>query len=150
MGSAGLVGESSAATASAGSYGIGVGASSSVGSAHTANKSTTYSVASAPSSGTLTETVGTDKSSYLRGQTVYMSALVKNNGVAVNGASVKFNVTAPGGSVMVVTAVSGSDGYARGTYKISKGKGAVGSYALRADATSGGKTASATANFSAM
>ena len=52
----------SPATASAGSYGIGAGASSSVGSAHTANASTTYSVASAPTSGTLTETVGTDKS----------------------------------------------------------------------------------------
>ena len=79
-----------------------------------------------------------------------MSALVRNNGVAVNGASVKFNVTAPSGGVMVLTAVSGSDGYARSTYKISKGKGATGNYALRADATSGSNTASATASFSAM
>ena len=140
----------SPATASAGSYGIGVGTSSSVGSTHTANRSTTYSVASTPGGGTLTGTVGTDKSSYLRGQTVYMSALVKNNGVAVNGASVKFNITTPNGGVTVLTAVSGSDGYARSTYKISKGKNAAGSYALRADATSGGKTASANASFSAM
>ena len=138
----------SAAATSAGSYGIGVGASSSVGGAHTANASTTYSVASAPGSGTLTETVGTDKTSYLRGQTVYMSALVRNNGVAVNGASVKFNVTAPGGSVMVLTAESGSDGYARADYKLGKGKGAIGSYAVRADATSGGNSASANTSFS--
>ena len=139
---------SSPATAPAGSYGIGAGASSSVGSAHTANASTTYSVASAPSSGTLTETVGTDRTSYLRGQTVYMSALVKNNGVAVNGATVKFNVTLSNGSVAVVTATSGSDGYARSTYGLGKGKGAIGNYALRADATSGGSSASANASFS--
>jgi hypothetical protein len=136
----------SPAGASAGSYGIGAGASSSVGSAHTANASTTYSVASAPSSGTLTETVGTDKTSYLRGQTVYMSALVKNNGVAVNGASVKFNVTLMG-NVTVLSAITGSDGYARATYKLGKGKGSVGGYSLRADATSGGETATASTSF---
>ena len=102
---------------------------------------------SAPSSGTLTETVGTDKTSYLRGQTVHMSALVKNNGVAVSGASVKFNVTL-NGTVTVVSATSGSDGYARATYRLGKGKGAIGSYALRADATSGSNTATASTSFS--
>jgi hypothetical protein len=137
----------SAATATAGSYGIGAGASSSVGSVHTANASATYSVASAPS-GTLSETVGTDKTSYLRGQTVYMSALVRNNGVAVNGASVSFRITASNGSVTSVAATSGSDGYARATYRLGKGKGAIGGYALRADASSGGSTASASTGFS--
>ncbi len=137
----------SPATTSAGNYGIGTGISSSAGSVHTANRSVTYAVASASGSGTLTETVGTDKTSYLRGQTVYMSALVKNNGVAVNGASVKFNITL-NGSVTVVSATSGSDGYARATYRLSKGKGAIGNYALRADATSGGKTATASTSFS--
>ena len=134
--------------AGSGAYGIGAGASSSVGSTHTANASTTYSVASAASGGTLTETVGTDKSSYLRGQTVYMSALVKNNGVAVGGATVKFNVTLSNSSVIVLTATSGSDGYARSTYGVGKGKGAIGNYAVRADATSGGSSVSASANFS--
>ena len=105
-------------------------------------------MASAPGSGTLTGTVGTDKSSYLRGQTVYMSALVKSNGVAVSGASVKFNITLSNGSISVLSATSGSDGYARATYRLGKGKGAIGNYALRADAASGSSTATASTSFS--
>lgn len=138
----------SSSTAAAAGYGIGVGSSSAVGSAHTANASTTYTVAAPANSGTLTGTVGTDKTSYLRGETVSMSALVKNNGVPVSGVSVKFTVILPGGSSTMVSATSGSDGYARGTYKISKGKGAGGSYTLRADATSGSSAATASTAFS--
>jgi hypothetical protein len=137
----------SATTATAGSYGIGVGTSSNVGSAHTANASTTYAVAATSSA--LTETVGTDKASYLRGQTVYMSARVLNGGAAVNGASVKFTVTLPGGTSAMLSATSGSDGYARSSYKIGKGKAAAGNYALRADASSGGGTATASTGFTA-
>ena len=138
----------SASNAAAGGYGIGVGASSSSGSVHTANASATYTVAAAQSSGTLTGTVGTDKTSYLRGQTVYMSALVRNNGAAVSGANVKFTVTLPGGNTAVLNALSGSDGYARGTFKVGKGKSAIGGYALRADASSNGGTATAGTAFS--
>ena len=47
-----------------------------------------------------------------------------------------------------MTAVSGSDGYARADYKLGKGKGATGSYAVRADATSGGNSTSASTSFS--
>jgi hypothetical protein len=136
-------------TAAAGSYGIGVGTSSTVGSVHTANASTSYSVATTTSS-TLTETVGTDKTSYLRGQTVTMSALVRNNGVAVNGASVKFTVTLPGGTSAVLTATSGSDGYARSSFKLGKGKTAAGSYTLRADASSGGSSATSSTGFGVL
>ena len=135
----------SPSTATAAGYGIGVGSSSAVGNAHTANASATYTVAS---SGTLSETVGTNKTSYLRAETVSMSALVKNNDVPVSGASVKFTVTLPSGSTTVISATSGSDGYARGTYKTGKGKGAIGSYTLRADATSGSSTATASTGFS--
>jgi len=134
-------------TAASGGYGIGAGSSSAVGSTHIANASATYTVATA-SSGTLTETVGTNKTSYLRAEIVSMSALVKNNGVPVSGASVKFTVTLPNGSTTVISATSGSDGYARGSYKLGKGKGAVGSYMLRADATSGSGTATASTGFS--
>ena len=139
----------STSTAAAGSHGIGVGASSSVGSAHTASASATYSVAQA-SSGTLTGTVGTDKTSYVRGQTVYMSALVRNNGTPVNGASVSFRLTTPGGGSVVLNAISGSDGYARGTYKLGKGKAAIGTYTVRADASSGSSTATASTNFGVL
>ena len=140
----------SSTTAVAGSYGIGVGVSSSAGATHTANASATYTVAAPTGGGTLTETVATDKASYLRGQTVYMSALVKKDGVVAAGASVKFTVTLPTGSATVVTATSGSDGYARATYRTAKGKSAAGSYGLRADATLGTATASATGGFSVL
>jgi uncharacterized membrane protein len=140
----------SPSTATAGSYGLGVGTSSSVGSVHTANASGTYSVATTTSSPAITGTVGTDKTSYLRGQTVYMSARVLSSGMAVSGASVKFTVTLPNGSSSVLSATSGSDGYARGTYKLAKGKTAIGSYALRADASSGNSTATSSTAFSAQ
>jgi len=139
----------SASTAAAAGYGIGVGSSSALGSVHTANASSTYTVA-ATGGGTLTETVGTNKSSYARAETVSMSALVKNSGVPVSGASVKFNITLPNGSVTVLTATTGSDGYARSTYKLGKSKTAIGQYALRADASSGGNAATASTGFNVL
>ncbi|HEY0662068.1 MAG TPA: NEW3 domain-containing protein [Lysobacter sp.] len=139
----------SAGTASAGSYGIGVGASSSIGSAHTANASATYSVA-AQSTGTLTETLRTDSTSYVRGQTVFMSARVFRNGVALSGASVRFNIIQPGGSVLVLTATTDVDGYARNNFKLGKGKAAIGNYTLRADATSGTSTTTMSTGFSVL
>lgn len=139
------LGVTSAATATAGSYGVGVGASSSVGSLHTANASTTYTVA-APTT-TLTDTVATDKSGYLRGETAHLSALVRSNGTPVAGASVKFTVTTPGGTSVVLNATSGSDGFARSTYKIGKGKTALGGYSVRADANRNGASATASTSF---
>jgi len=136
----------SPATAGAGSYAIGAGTSSSIGSTHTASTAATYAVATS-AGGTLSETVATDKASYLRGETVRMSALVKNNGVAVAGASVKFSVTLPSGSTTVIGATSGSDGYARATYRTAKGKNAAGAYGVRADASSTGGNTSASTTF---
>ena len=135
-------------TVTAGSYGIGAGAGSSVGSVHTANASATYAVAASTTAPTLSETVATDKSTYLRGDTVYMSALVKANGVVAAGASVRFTVTLPTGSTAMVSAVSGNDGYARAIYRTAKGRSAAGNYGVRADATSGGGSASASTAFS--
>lgn len=137
----------SPATAGAGSYAVGAGTSSSVGSTHTASAAATYAVA-ASTGGTLSETVATDKASYLRGETVRMSALVKNNGVAVAGASVKFSVALPSGSTTVISATSGSDGYARASYRTAKGKGAAGAYGVRADVSASGGSASASTTFS--
>lgn len=136
----------SATTAAAGSQGIGIGASSSAGAVHTASAGATYTVAAI--AGVLTNSVGTDKASYAKGDTVFLSALVKRDGVLAAGASVKFTVTVPGGTTSVVSATSGADGYARASYKTGKGKGAAGAYGVRADASLGGGTASATATFS--
>jgi hypothetical protein len=136
----------SAGTAAAGSYAIGVGASSNAGATHTASASASYTV-STPAASTLSGTVATNKASYARGETVYMSALVKKDGIVAAGASVKFTVTLPTGATAVVSATSGSDGLARATYRIAKGKGAAGNYGLRADAALGGGTSSASGTF---
>ena len=77
-----------------------------------------------------------------------MSALVKANGVAVANASVRFTITLPNGSTTTVSAVSGSDGYARASYRTAKGKGAAGGYRVRADASSSGSSATASTAFS--
>jgi hypothetical protein len=137
----------SATSAAAGSYGIGVGASSAVGSAHTQSASSTYSVA-AVAVAPITETVGTDKSSYKAGETVSMTARVLQNGAAVAGATVKFTVAKTSGGSVVLSATTDSSGYARTSYKTAKGQGAVGTYQLIADATSGSLTAKATGSFS--
>lgn len=138
----------SAANAAAGDQGIGLGVASAAGAVHTASASATYSVA-APVGGTLSNAVGTDKSTYARGETVYLSALVKRDGTAVAGASVTFTISVPGGVTTQLSASSGADGFARASYKLGKGKGAAGSYGVRGDASLGGGTATATTSFTA-
>ena len=135
----------SAANAATGSHGIGVGTASSAGAVHTASASATYEVAAA--GGTLSNAVGTDKASYRKGETVYLSALVKRDGAVVNGATVTFTVTLPNGNTTQLSATSGADGYARSSYKIGKGKTAAGGYGVRADASQGGGSASASTAF---
>lgn len=135
----------SPASAASGTYGVGAGASSNAGSVHTASASGSYSIAA--TSGGLAETVATDKSSYLRGETASLSARVTANGVPVAGASVRFTVTLPGGGSSILTATTAADGYARSALKLGKGKTAIGTYTVRGDASSGGATATATTSF---
>jgi hypothetical protein len=138
----------STTTAAAGSYGIGVGTSSSVGSVHTGNASTTY-VVSAPVITALTETVGTDKSTYIAGQKVYMSARVLKGGVAVAGASVSFVALKPNGvNKVTLSGTTDSNGYARATLSTGKSAGSIGTYQLTASTTSGSQTATAKTTFS--
>jgi hypothetical protein len=133
-------------TAAAGSYGIGAGTSSSVGSTHTANASGTYSVAAAVA---LTETVSTSKSTYKAGETVYITARVLKNGVAVSGASVKFDALKPNGVNHVwLSGTSDSNGYVRVSFVSGTGPSSIGTYKLTANATSGSLTAKATSTFS--
>lgn len=133
-------------SAAAGSYPIAAGASSANGSVHTVNATATY-IVTVPST-SLSESVGTDKASYARGETVAISALLKNNGIPVAGALVKFTITTPGGGSAIVSATSGADGYARASYRTGKAKSALGGYSLRGDATLGGTTATSSASFS--
>jgi hypothetical protein len=135
----------SATTAAAGTYAVSVGDSSSIGAVHTASASASYAVATASTS--LSDAVATDKASYRRGETVYMSAKVMAGGTPVAGANVAFTLALPGGGSNSFSATSGSDGFARSTYKLGSGKTAAGSYGLRADTTSGGASASSVTTF---
>ena len=97
----------------------------------------------------LTETVSTSKTSYVRGETVSMTARVLNNGVAVSGASVKFDALKPNGiNHVVVNATTDSNGYARATFVSGTGPSSIGTYQLKAIATSGSNTATANSTFS--
>lgn len=135
----------SATGATAGGYTIAAGASSSVGAVHTANATATYTVATTTT--TLTDSVGTDKTSYARGDTAAISALVKSGGVPLAGATVTFTVNAPSGSATTLKGTTGSDGYARMSYKTGKTKASVGTYAVRADANASGASATASTSF---
>ncbi len=137
----------------AGGYGIGAGVSSTIGSAHTASASGTYTVKDviAVPSGGLTESVGTDKTSYIAGQTVYMSARVLFNGVAVSGAAVKFTATKPNGiDKIVMSTTTGSDGYARRSFASGTGPSSIGTYKLSAIATTSSSTVTANTSFSVV
>jgi uncharacterized membrane protein len=138
----------SASNAPAAGYSIGAGASSAVGAIHTVNASATYTVAAAVVA--LQTDVGTNKATYARGETVQIYALLRNNGAPVSGAVVTFAVSRPNTATITTTATSGSDGYARTTYKVSKAKNAPGQYTVRATWRLGAVTATATATFAVL
>lgn len=133
----------SPANAASGSYPVGVGATHSNATSYGASTSTTYTVAATG----LTETVSTNKAVYVRGETVSMTATVKSGSAAVSGASVSFRLTKSNGVIATHTATTSSSGVA--TYNLRLGKKDVaGTYQLRADASSGSQSATATTSFS--
>jgi uncharacterized membrane protein len=138
----------STSNAPAAGYSIGIGASSLVGAVHTINASATYTVAAVVVA--LQTQVGTNKATYARGETVQIHALLRNNGTPVSGAVVTFAVSRPNTPTITTTATSGSDGYARTTYKVSKAKNASGQYTVRATWHLGAATATATATFAVL
>ncbi|QNP40545.1 NEW3 domain-containing protein [Lysobacter solisilvae (ex Woo and Kim 2020)] len=139
----------STTTAAAGNYTVSVGTSSSVGAVHAVNASTTYSVA--PPAINLQTTLGTDRTTYARRDTVQIAALLRNNGVPVPGVVVTFTLARPGAGSTTLTATSGSDGYARTSYKIPNAKSALGAYTVTARWALGGVNATAvTASFTVL
>jgi hypothetical protein len=119
----------SPATAVAATYGVGVASSSSVGAIHARSASANYTVA--PPAIALQTTLTTDKATYARRATVLIAAQVRNNGTPLSGIVVTFTLARPGGT-QTLTATSGSDGFARTSYKIPNTKTAVGSYTVTA------------------
>jgi uncharacterized protein YfaS (alpha-2-macroglobulin family) len=93
--------------------------------------------------------VGTDKSAYIAGQKVYMSARVLKGSVAVAGATVSFVAVKPNSvNKVTLSGTTDSNGYARVTLSTSKSPSPIGTYQLTASAVSGGQTATAKTSFS--
>lgn len=128
-----------------GDYPIRVDAVGAASALHAVSASAGYSIASVVP---LTNAVATDRSSYGRGDTVHMSALVRRDGSPIAGIVVRFEVTLPNGRTTVLDAVTASDGHARARYGVGKGKSAIGDYRLRAEASGDAGVASANAKFS--
>lgn len=121
----------SSASASDGAYSIGVTAGNSANASYAASGSVSYLIAVAAP---LTVTVSTNNSSYTRGQTVYMTAVVMDNGLPVNRAKVTFRVTKPNGTVITKSITTKTSGAA--VYKLRlASQDPLGTYQIRADAS---------------
>ena len=120
----------------------------------TATASSTFSVGTttvepAPIGAGFTDTVATSKTTYAAGETVTMSARVLNDGLAVPGASVKFNALKPNGiNTVVLKATTDSNGYARASFVSGTGPSSLGTYKLAANASMGNLSATASSTFS--
>ncbi|AWV07720.1 choice-of-anchor Q domain-containing protein [Marilutibacter maris] len=133
---------------SAGAYNIGAATSSAVGSTHTASASAVFNVKEVNTSGgQVTQALGTDKSAYIGGETVYVSALVKMDGEPVAGSTVRFTAVKPNGIEIVMSATTDAQGYARASFVSGTGPSSIGSYGLNAVASVGDKTVTSTASF---
>lgn len=138
----------SPANTAAGWYAIGAGASSSVGSAHTANTSAWYAVTAAAATG-LSETLSPSKTAYKAGETVTLTARVTKDGAAVSGVSVSFVAVKPNGvNTIELRGTSDSNGYARVSFVSGTGSSSIGTYQASATVTSGGVTKVANTSFS--
>jgi hypothetical protein len=133
----------SSSSAAGGSYPIGVTTRNSASTTYSASTSVAYLVAS-----TLNVTVSTNRSSYTRGQSFNITAVVKNNGSRVNRAMVTFRVTKPNGTVITNTITTGTSGTA--VYKLRlASQDPLGTYQVRADASlNNARFGSATTSFS--
>ncbi|APR04526.1 hypothetical protein [Thauera chlorobenzoica] len=89
----------------------------------------------------------TSQSSYLRGQTVYLSADVSAGGVPVAGAAVSFTVTKANGSQVKGSATTGSDGKALYQFQLKK-PDPVGTYQAGMVASLNGQSATTAVSFS--
>jgi uncharacterized repeat protein (TIGR01451 family) len=132
----------SSPSAADGFYTVGVSATNSAGPAYTASASSTYVVASS-----LGVSVATDKPSYTRNQSVSIRASTSFNGSPVANASVTFTITRSNGTVVTLSATTGTNGTATVTLRLRK-QDPTGTYQVRANASaSGGVSGGATTSF---
>ncbi len=131
----------SPASAVAGSYTILTLLTNDAAPAYWAQGWASYLIGSA-----LNVSVSTDKSSYTRGQTVYIAARVISGGSPVSNASVRFTMTKSDGTEVSQTSTTDSTGSAVGTFRLRK-QNPTGSYKGRADAAKAPLSGSAATSF---
>ncbi len=103
----------SASSAAAGLYSIGVIAQNANVSGYTASASATYEVA-------LSVSVSTNRSSYNQGNSIDVTTVVKSGSSSVPGASVNCTVTGPNSTKMSATATTGTNGTTSVTFKLKR------------------------------
>jgi uncharacterized protein YfaS (alpha-2-macroglobulin family) len=87
----------------------------------------------------LTVNVASSAASYAAKSTVTLTAKVMSGTTTVSGASVKFTISEPDGSVTVKSATTGSNGVATLSYKLTP-KDIAGTYSVTAAASYGAQT----------
>jgi hypothetical protein len=137
-----------AASAAANFYTVGVTGANSAASTYAATANGTIAVATA-----LTVAVATDKASYTlttkrNGTTsVTITTQVLSSGAAVSGAPVSFRVTAPGGGITNLAANTSSTGLATVTLGLKSRTSTKGTYGVSSTATMGSMSGTAASTF---
>ncbi|MCM2277866.1 MAG: NEW3 domain-containing protein [Oligoflexia bacterium] len=128
--------------AAIGTYPISVTATSNAGTAHSASASSSATVVSS-----LAMSVSTDKPVYSKGGTVLITIALSQGSVPVAGAGVLITISKPNGAAVSASVSTGTTG--RATYKLRLGrKDPLGTYQVKASASSGGLSAQASTSFS--
>ena len=131
----------SAASASAGTYPVGVRVTNGGSVTHTGTANSGYVVA-----GALATSVTTNKTAYVRSDSVVMSASVSVSGIPVVNANVAFTIVKPNGATVVQNASTNASGVASASYRVTR-KDPVGTWQLRDNASYLGASASAIGGF---
>jgi NPCBM-associated, NEW3 domain of alpha-galactosidase/Gametolysin peptidase M11 len=131
----------SPATATAGSYNVGVTASS---GSYAASASAIDSITSTSS---LSTTLTTDKSIYAGGDTVTISDMATLGGKPVVNASVSITITKPNGVKVVQSGMTNGSGTVTTKLKLNRQKDPAGIYQVVATVTNNGATAQANKSF---
>jgi hypothetical protein len=91
---------------------------------------------------------GTSKSTYLRGETVVLTAHVQRGGVPVSGVRVNFDALKPNGvNHVLLAATTNGNGDASASFVSGTGPSSIGTYQLTVTVTSAGETVQAFGTF---
>lgn len=134
----------SAGSAAAGTYTVGITALHRDAAGYGATASSSYTVAA--SAVLSSSSVSTDRAIYARGDTVRMSATVLSGGQPVAKAKVSFRLVKADGTVVVQSATTSGSGVATSSYRLGR-RDPVGSWQLEGSASTAAGSTSAQAGF---